>query len=182
MKKAKRFLVLVLAAALAAVMLTGCKEALTGAARKLVGSSGDVQEEDTTQWAEATTDALDIEGISDPTAKYTTAFVSTRLNIVFNSIWSRQTTYFTVPNGTLTITGYGSTDGGTQKYKVAVWRKVDGGAQYVNGTTYYYKTDGQNYRCVITGLDPAERYRLTISYDSSRYYLSGALQLEGVAQ
>ena len=32
----------------------------------------------------------------------------------------------------------------------------------------------------ISGLDPAAIYRLTISYDSSRYYLYGGLKVEGV--
>ena len=63
---------------------------------------------------------------------------------------------------------------------MSVWQKVAGGAQYVNGSTYYIKTDGQNYRCVISGLDPAAIYRMTISYDSSRYYLYGLLKVEGV--
>ena len=97
-----------------------------------------------------------------------------------NGIWSSQTDYFTVPGGSLTITGYGTAEG-TQRYKVSVWQKVAGGAQYVNGSTYYIKTDGQNYRCVISGLDPAASYRLTISYDSSRYYLYGGLKVEGIA-
>ena len=76
--------------------------------------------------------------------------------------------------------GYGTAEG-TQRYKVSVWQKVAGGAQYVNGSTYYIKTDGQNYRCVISVLDPAASYRLTISYDSSRYYLYGGLKVEGIA-
>ena len=58
---------------------------------------------------------------------------------------------------------------------------MDGGAQYVDGSTYYIKTDGQNYRCSIGGLDPAASYRLTISYDSSRYYLYGGLKVECIA-
>ena len=108
------------------------------------------------------------------------AAVNSCLNIVFNGIWSRQTDYFTAPNGVITLTGYGTAEG-TQKYKIALWRKVDGGAQYVDGSTYYIKTDGQNYRCSIGGLDPAASYRLTISYDSSRYYLYGGLKVEGIA-
>ena len=92
----------------------------------------------------------------------------------------QQTDYFTAPNGVITLTGYGTAEG-TQKYKIALWRKVDGGAQYVDGSTYYIKTDGQNYRCSIGGLDPAASYRLTISYDSSRYYLYGGLKVEGIA-
>lgn len=139
-----------------------------------------VEEESSTQWAELTSDPLTIEGIADASAKYASATVNGSLNLVFNGIWSRQTNYFTVPGGTLTITGYGTAEG-TQRYKVSVWQKVDGGAQYVNGSTYYIKTDGQNYRCVIGGLDPAASYRLTVSYDSSRYYLYGALKVEGIA-
>ena len=105
-----------------------------------------MQEEDTTQWAELTSDPLSLEGIGDPSAKYAAAAVNSCLNIVFNGIWSRQTDYFTAPNGVITLTGYGTAEG-TQKYKIALWRKVDGGAQYVDGSTYYIKTDGQNYRC-----------------------------------
>ena len=123
---------------------------------------------------------FDLEGIADGSAKYASAAVNGSLNLVFNGIWSRQTDYFTVPGGSLTITGYGTAEG-TQRYKISVWQKVAGGAQYVNDSTYYFKTDGQNYRCVISGLDPAASYRLTISYDSSRYYLYGGLKVEGIA-
>lgn len=176
MSKTKRILAFVLAAVLAVVVLTGCKSI----AQKVFGSSNEVQEDDTTQWAVLSSDPLVIDGIADTTAKYATARANGALNIVFNGIWSRQTDYFTVPGGSLTITGYGTAEG-TQRYKVSVWQKVAGGAQYVNGSTYYIKTDGQNYRCVISGLDPAASYRLTISYDSSRYYLYGGLKVEGIA-
>lgn len=180
MKTKKRFLAVVLAAALLVAGLTGCKDALRGVAQKISGSSGEVQEEDTTRWADATADPLIIQGIADASAKFDTAMVDGTLYAVFNGIWSRQTDYFTVPGGSLTITGYGTAEG-TQRYKISVWQKVAGGAQYVNDSTYYFKTDGQNYRCVISGLDPAASYRLTISYDSSRYYLYGGLKVEGIA-
>ena len=175
MSKTKRILAFALAAVLAVVVLSGCKSI----AQKVFGSSNEVQEDDTTQWAVLSSDPLMIDGIADTTAKYVTARANGALNIVFNGIWSRQTDYFTVPGGSLTITGYGTAEG-TQRYKVSVWQKVAGGAQYVNGSTYYIKTDGQNYRCVISGLDAAASYRLTISYDSSRYYLYGGLKVEGI--
>lgn len=175
MSKTKRILAFALAAVLAVVVLTGCKSIV----QKVFGSSNEVQEDDTTQWAVLSSDPLMLDGIADTTAKYATARANGALNIVFNGIWSRQTDYFTVPGGSLTITGYGTAEG-TQRYKVSVWQKVAGGAQYVNGSTYYIKTDGQNYRCVISGLDPAASYRLTISYDSSRYYLYGGLKVEGI--
>ena len=180
MKTKKRFLAVVLAAALLVAGLTGCKDALRGVAQKISGSSGEVQEEDTTRWADATADPLIIQGIADASAKFDTAMVDGTLYAVFNGIWSRQTNYFAAPPGTLTVMACGTAEG-TQRYNLSVWQKVAGGAQYVNGSTYYIKTDGQNYRCVISGLDPAASYRLTISYDSSRYYLYGGLKVEGIA-
>lgn len=180
MKRSKRTIVLAVVVVVLLLALVSCRDTLGAIKDQLTGKSDAVQEEDTTQWAELTTDPLSLEGIADPSAKYATAAVNSCLNIVFNGIWSRQTDYFTAPNGVITVTGYGTAEG-TQKYKIAVWRKVDGGAQYVDGSTYYIKTDGQNYRCSIGGLDPAASYRLTISYDSSRYYLYGGLKVEGIA-
>ena len=171
MKTKKRFLAVVLAAALLVAGLTGCKDALRGVAQKISGSSGEVQEEDTTRWADATADPLIIQGIADASAKFDTA--------VFNGIWSRQTNYFAAPTGTLTVMACGTAEG-TQKFKVALWKKVDGGVEYVPDSTYYIKTDGTDYTCTISGLDPAAIYRMTISYDSSRYYLYGLLKVEGV--
>lgn len=180
MKKSKRTIVLVVVVVVLLLALVSCRDTLGAIKDQLTGKSDAVQEEDTTQWAELTGDSLSLEGIADPSAKYAAAAINSCLNIVFNGIWSRQTDYFTAPNGVITVTGYGTAEG-TQKYKIAVWRKVDGGAQYVDGSTYYIKTDGQNYRCSIGGLDPAASYRLTISYDSSRYYLYGGLKVEGIA-
>lgn len=180
MKRSKRTIVLAVVVVVLLLALVSCRDTLGAIKDQLTGRSDAVQEEDTTQWAEPTTDPLSLEGIADPSAKYATAAVNSCLNIVFNGIWSRQTDYFTAPNGVITVTGYGTAEG-TQKYKIAIWRKVDGGAQYVDGSTYYIKTDGQNYRCSIGGLDPAASYRLTISYDSSRYYLYGGLKVEGIA-
>lgn len=180
MKKTKRLAALLLVAVLTAAMLTGCKDTMKSVAHKVLGTSDEVQEEDTTKWADPTGQDLMLEGITDASAKYTSAVVNGSLNIVFNGIWTRKTDYFTVPGGTLTITGYGAAEG-TQKFKVAVWQKVDGGTQYVPDSTYYIKTDGTNYSCVISGLDPAASYRLTISYDSSLYYLYGGLKVEGIA-
>ena len=150
MKTKKRFLAVVLAAALLVAGLTGCKDALRGVAQKISGSSGEVQEEDTTRWADATADPLIIQGIADASAKFDTAMVAC------------------------------GTAEGTQKFKVALWKKVDGGVEYVPDSTYYVKTDGTDYTCTISGLDPAAIYRMTISYDSSRYYLYGLLKVEGV--
>ena len=179
MKMKKRIAALLLAAVLA-VSLTGCKDALKSIVHKATGTSDEVQEEDTTRWAEQTSEPLIIQGIADASAKFATATADGCLYAVFNGIWSRQTSYFTVPSGTLNIMACGTAEG-TQKFKVALWKKVDGGAEYVPESTYYVKTDGTDYRCTVSGLDPAAQYRVTISYDSSRYYLYGLLKAEGVA-
>lgn len=176
MSKTKRILAFALAAVLAVVVLSGCKSIV----QKVFGSSNEVQEDDTTQWAVLSSDPLMIDGIADTTAKYVTARANGALNIVFNGIWSRQTEYFTVPGGLLSIYGCGTTDGGAQKFKVSLWKKVDGGAQYVDNTTFYFTADGQNYHCDIGNLDPNASYRVTISYDSSRYYLYGLMKVEGI--
>ena len=101
------------------------------------------------------------------------------LNIVFNGVWSRQTDYFTAPNGMISVYGCGTAEG-VQKFKISLWKKVDGGAEYVDNTTFYFVTAGQNYHCDIGNLDPNASYRLTISYDSSKYYLYGLLKVEGI--
>lgn len=175
MKMKKRLFVLLLAAVMALTCLTGCKDAL----RKITGTSNEVQEEDTTRWAEQTGDPLIIQGIGDPSAKFDTAMVDGCLYAVFNGIWSRSTGYFTAPSGSLSIMACGTAEG-TQKFKVALWKKVDGGAEYVPDSTYYIHTDGTDYRCTVSGLDPAAQYRVTISYDSSKYYLYGLLKVEGI--
>ncbi len=179
MKMKKRIAALVMALVLA-MSLTGCKDALKTVVHKVTGASDEVQEEDTTRWAEQTSDPLIIQGIADASAKFATATTDGCLYAVFNGIWSRNTGYFTVPSGSLSIMACGTAEG-TQKFKVALWKKVDGGAEYVPDSTYYVKTDGTNYRCTLSGLDPAAQYRVTISYDSSRYYLYGLLKAEGIA-
>lgn len=148
--------------------------------RNMLGLSSDVQEDETINWAAATEAPILVPEGTDTTAKYTNVVSNGSLYAVYNGIWSRDTGYFMVPGGSLTITACGTAEG-TQRYKIAVWKKVDSGAEYVSGSTGYIKTDGANYRYTVTGLDPNARYRITVSYDSSRYYLYGMFQAEGVA-
>lgn len=178
MKYLKFIIPLVVVAILAGVVISngGPVEML----RNMLGVSSQVQETETKNWAAATTDPIMVPEGTDTTAKYTNVVSNGSLYAVYNGIWSRDTGYFTVPSGTLTITACGTAEG-TQQYKIAVWKKVEGGAEYVNGSTGYIKTDGTNYRYTVTGLDPTASYRITVSYDSSKYYLYGMFQAEGVA-
>ena len=113
-----------------------------------------MQEEDTTRWADQTSDPLIIQGIADPSAKFATATADGCLYAVFNGIWSRQTDYFTAPTGTLSIMAAARLRA-PRSSRWPLWKKVDGGAEYVADSTYYICTDGTNYRCTISGLDPA---------------------------
>ena len=98
MKNAKRVIIPVVIVLVVLLALNSCKDTLGAVIDQATGKADTVQEEDTTQWAELTSDPLSLEGIGDPSAKYAAAAVNSCLNIVFNGIWSRQTDYFTAPS------------------------------------------------------------------------------------
>lgn len=176
--KIKTLCALALAAALT-LALAGCESIKDGVAN-LMGYSTEVEEEDTTNWAAATTDPIMLPEGTDPTAQWTNVVSEGTLYGVYNGIWTRNTGYFQVSGDSLTITACGTAEG-TQRYKLALWKKVDGGSQYVENSTGYIPTDGSNYRFTVSGLDPSAQYRITVSYDSSRYYLYGMFAAEGIA-
>lgn len=177
-KKAKWLLALMAALALV-LALTGCKATMTSVAHRLLGIS-DVEEEDTTRWAEAAPEGIALPEGMDSTAKFAAERAGDgQLYVVFNGIWSRNTGYFLAPNGTLTLTATGTAEG-TQRYKIAVWKQVAGGTEYVSGSTGYIHTDGGTYTYTVSGLDPTASYRLTISYDSRSYYLYGMVRVDGI--
>jgi hypothetical protein len=179
MKVAKRLFALLAALALV-LALAGCKEAAVSLARKMLGTSSETEEADTTRWAEAAAEGITLPDGVDSTAKFTAERAGDgQLYVVFNGIWTRETGYFLAPNGSLTLTASGSAEG-TQKYKIALWKRVDGGTEYVEGSTGYIHTDGGTYTYTVNGLDPAAQYRLTISYDSTRYYLYGMIRVDGI--
>ena len=176
-KRCARAAALALALCLA-LGLCGCGEQLKDKVAGMLGFSS-TEEVDTTNWAAATTDPILLPEGTDATAQWTNVVANGTLYGVYNGIWTRNTGYFQVAGDSLTITACGTAEG-TQRYKLALWKKVDGGAQYVDGSTGYIHTDGSNYRYTVTGLDPSAQYRITVSYDSSRYYLYGMFMAEGI--
>jgi hypothetical protein len=170
MKKTKQLLALVLAAA-AALSLAGCELDFSKEAAS-----------DTTKWGTASTDSITLPADMDATATFATEQVDNSMYIVFNGIQKRDTGYFTAPGGALTFTVTATAEAeNLQQFKIAVWKLVDGGTQYVTDTNIYYKTDGACYAYTIDGLDPAASYRLTLSYDKSKYYMYGKVRVDGVA-
>ena len=46
--------------------------------------------------------------------------------------------------------------------------------------TVYYTTDGTCYQYNVSGLTPGRQYKVYISYDSTRYYITGGLKVQGL--
>lgn len=85
MKNAKRVIIPVVIVLVVLLALNSCKDTLGAVIDQATGKADTVQEEDTTQWAELTSDPLSLEGIGDPSAKYAAAAVNSCLNIVFTA-------------------------------------------------------------------------------------------------
>lgn len=122
----------------------------------------------------------------DPTSgKLVTQVEGDTLYVAFNGIQNRNTEYFVPAGDSITVTGYATTESTNENYqtfKVAVWQLSDDKSMtsYVQGSTTYYTTDGTCYNYTITGLTPGKQYKVNISYDSSIYYITGGLKVQGL--
>ncbi len=102
--------------------------------------------------------------------------------IVFNGIANRETDYFYVPTGSLTLTAKATGEStGMKSFKIALWEKLDGETEYIEGTTIYFYTNDETNTYTITGLDPTKQYRMNFSYDAYGYYIYGVMQVDGVS-
>ena len=122
----------------------------------------------------------------DPTSgKLVTQVEGDTLYVAFNGIQNRNTEYFVPASDSITVTGYATTESTNENYqtfKVALWELSDDKSMtsYVQGSTTYYTTDGTCYNYTITGLTPGKQYKVNISYDSSIYYITGGLKVQGL--
>lgn len=119
----------------------------------------------------------------DTSRRFNTQLDGSTMYIDFNRVMVRNTGYFYPAGDTLTLTSYATTESpGLLEYKAGLWELTDDNkAQYVNGCTLYFTTGGDCYTGTFSGLDPAKRYKITISYDSATYYITGAMKVEGVS-
>lgn len=119
----------------------------------------------------------------DTSRRFNTMMVGDTMYIDFNRVMTRNTGYFYTSGDTITITSYATTEStGLLEYKAGLWELTnDGMAQYVNGCTLYFTTGGKCYTGTFSGLDPNVRYKITLSYDSGVYYISGAMKVEGLS-
>lgn len=105
------------------------------------------------------------------------------LYIAFNGIANRSTDYFVAGGDSVTVTAYATTDSATiNEFKAAIWELSEDRTQtsYVQGTTVYFATGGECSTATISGLTPGKMYKVYISYDSSSYYITGAMTVTGV--
>ena len=119
----------------------------------------------------------------DTSKRFNTMIVGDTMYIDFNRVMTRNTGYFQTSGDTITITSHATTESpGLLEYKAGLWELTnDGRAQYVEGCTLYFTTGGDCHTGTFTGLDPNTRYKVTLSYDSGTYYITGAMTITGLA-
>lgn len=119
----------------------------------------------------------------DTSRRFNTTLSGDTMYVDFNRIMKRDTGYFYPSGDTVTLTSYATTEStGLLEYKAGLWELTsDKAAQYVNGCTLYFTTGGDCYTGTFTGLDPSKRYKITISYDSATYYITGAMTIQGIS-
>lgn len=192
MKRTRTWIALALALCLA-LSLSACspKQALKDAVVKAVtvlgfrDESAFDEEEATKVMATSGGEVAFPEGFDSTSGKLVTQAAGDTLYVAFNGIQNRSTEYFVPAGDSITVTGYATTESTSENYqvfKVAVWQLSDDKAttSYVMGSTVYYTTDGTCYTYTITGLTPGKQYKVNISYDSSIYYVTGGLKIQGL--
>ena len=63
----------------------------------------------------------------------------------------------------------------------ALAAEVEGGSVYVEGATLVCGANGELDTGTFEGLDPNEEYKVTISYDSGYYTITGGMSIDGLA-
>ncbi|MEE0709073.1 MAG: hypothetical protein UCO57_09885 [Gemmiger sp.] len=192
MKRTRKWIALALALCLA-LSLSACspKETMKNLIVKTVTALGFIEEgsgeeeESTDVMAAAGGEVTFPEGMDTTSGKLVTQVEGDTLYVAFNGIANRNTEYFVAGSDTITVTGYATTESTNENYqtfKVAVWELSEDKTttSYVIGSTVYYTTDGTCYTQTISGLTPGKQYKVNISYDSSIYYVTGGLKIQGL--
>lgn len=192
MKRTRTWIALALALCLA-LSLSACspKETMKNLIVKTVTALGFIEEgsgeeeESTDVMAAAGGEVSFPEGMDTTSGKLVTQVEGDTLYVAFNGIANRNTEYFVAGSDTITVTGYATTESTNENYqtfKVAVWELSEDKTttSYVIGSTVYYTTDGTCYTQTISGLTPGKQYKVNISYDSSIYYVTGGLKIQGL--
>ena len=200
--KRTRTIALLTALVCLCVSLTACspKEVLTSAILKTTTALGlrqetsDEDEVDDLTYATSGGDVTFPETMDTTASKLVSEVDGDALYVAFNGIQNRSTDYFVAGSDSLSITGYATTESTNeyattestnenfQTFKIALWELSDDktSTSYVIGSTVYYTTDGTCYQYNVSGLTPGRQYKVYISYDSTRYYITGGLKVQGL--
>ena len=188
MKNAKRLFTLLLMPALALCLCACTLKPITlnilGHDVTLFDNSSDPAP-DTRPYAEQTTQLVELPEEMETASRfnvYTDEETGT-VYIAFNGVRNRYTDYFYPDeSGKITITAHSDIDYeyGREYFKFALWKKVEGGTEYINESTRYFWTDDRTFTYTLSGLDPESPYRLYMTYDSVSAYLYGAARIEGI--
>ena len=184
--KRTRTLALLTALVCLCVSLTACspKEVLKSAILKTTTALGlrqetsDEDEVDDLSYATSGGDVPFPETMDTTASKLVSEVDGDTLYVAFNGIQNRS-------SDSLSITGYATTESTNenfQTFKIALWELSDDktSTSYVIGSTVYYTTDGTCYQYNVSGLTPGRQYKVYISYDSTRYYITGGLKVQGL--
>ena len=182
--KRTRTLALLTALVCLCVSLTACspKEVLKSAILKTTTALGlrqetsDEDEVDDLSYATSGGDVTFPETMDTTASKLVSEVDGDTLYVAFNGIQNRSTDYFVAGSDSL------STNENFQTFKIALWELSDDktSTSYVIGSTVYYTTDGTCYQYNVSGLTPGRQYKVYISYDSTRYYITGGLKVQGL--
>lgn len=119
----------------------------------------------------------------DAQSRFSTMVSGDTLYIAFNGISNRSTDYFVAASDTVTLTAYATTESATiLEFKAALWELSDDQTKtsYLQGSTVYFPTGGECSTYTVSGLTPGKMYKVTVSYDSVRYYITGGMTVTGV--
>ena len=119
----------------------------------------------------------------DTQSRFPTMVSGDTLYIAFNGISSRSTDYFVAASDTVTLTAYATTESATiLEFKAALWELSDDQTKtsYLQGSTVYFPTGGECSTYTVSGLTPGKMYKVTVSYDSVSYYITGGMTVTGV--
>ena len=119
----------------------------------------------------------------DTQSRFPTMVSGDTLYIAFNGISNRSTDYFVAASDTVTLTAYATTESATiLELKAALWELSDDQTKtsYLQGSTVYFPTGGECSTYTVSGLTPGKMYKVTVSYDSVSYYITGGMTVTGV--
>lgn len=119
----------------------------------------------------------------DTQSRFPTMVSGDTLYIAFNGISNRSTDYFVAASDTVTLTAYATTESATiLEFKAALWELSDDQTKtsYLQGSTVYFPTGGECSTYTVSGLTPGKMYKVTVSYDSVKYYITGGMTVTGV--